>query len=144
MGRKRVFSSVKAFEKTWEAYKKQCDENTKHVVSISKKDGEIIEADVPAPITYTLKGFCLFAGISEQALNETYGKDNRFLEPLTRARAECEMDARKKFETGDLDPKLAALWMSNYGYSTKTEAKVDSSLEVEKTKLDDIIRQLEE
>lgn len=144
MGRKRVFPSVKAFEAVWERYKEQCDGNTRHVVSVSKRDGEIVHADVPAPLTYTVKGFCLFAGISEQAMYDTYGKDGRFLESLTRVRAECELDARKKFEQGYLDPKLAALWMSNYGYSTKTEAKVDSSMEAEKTKLDSILRQLEE
>lgn len=144
MARKRVFPSVKSFERAWESYKESCDHHERRIVTVSKKTGEIIDITVPAPLTYTLKGFCLFAGISEQALNETYWRDKRFLEPLTRARAECEVDARRKFETGELDPKLAALWMSNYGYSTRTEAKVDTRMDEEKTKLDDILDQLKE
>ena len=34
------------------------------------------------------------------------------------------MDARKKFELGVIDSRLAGLWMSKYGYTTKTDASV--------------------
>ena len=34
-------------------------------------------------------------------------------------REECEGDAREKFELGYINPKLAGLWMSKYGYNTK-------------------------
>jgi hypothetical protein len=36
---------------------------------------------------------------------------------------ECEIDARQKFENNTLNSRLAGLWMSNYGYSTKSESK---------------------
>ena len=45
-----------------------------------------------------------------------------------RIREECEVDARKKFETGQLPGKLAGLWMSKYGYCTRpgvTEQETD-------------------
>ena len=40
-------------------------------------------------------------------------------------REECEVDARTKFEIGAIPSQLAGLWMSNYGYTTKTEAKAN-------------------
>ena len=40
---------------------------------------------------------------------------------------ECEVDAREKFELGVIDSRLAGLWMSNYGYTTKTDQKVSSN-----------------
>ena len=39
---------------------------------------------------------------------------------------ESEVDARHKFELGVIAPKLAPLWMSRHGYSTKTEAVQDT------------------
>ena len=42
-------------------------------------------------------------------------------------REECEIDARMKFELGVIDPKLAPLWMSRYGYSAKPEETGDFS-----------------
>ena len=48
--------------------------------------------------------------------------DARFADTTTRMREECEVDARMKFELGVIDTKLAPLWMSRHGYSTKTES----------------------
>ena len=45
-------------------------------------------------------------------------------------REECEIDARRKFETGMIPSQLAGLWMSNYGYSTKTNAEIKASVGV--------------
>jgi hypothetical protein len=49
---------------------------------------------------------------------------------------ECEIDAREKFENGTIDSRLAGLWMSNYGYSTKTDATVEADVGV--TIIDDL------
>ena len=72
----------------------------------------------------TIEGFCAWAGISRSAFYETYGK--QYPDTLTRMREECEIDARMKFELGVIDPKLAPLWMSRYGYSAKPEETGDS------------------
>lgn len=142
MARKRVIPSVKVMAEKWEEFKNACDTKVRVVTSVSKKTGEIVEASMPCPVTYTLKGFCLYVGITEQALNATYWSDPKFFELLSRMKMECEIDAREKFEQGYIDPKLAALWMGHFGYTTKAEAKVDTRLEDEKSKLDDILDQL--
>jgi len=45
-------------------------------------------------------------------------------------REECEVDARIKFEVGALPSQLAGLWMSKYGYSTKTDSSVTGAVPV--------------
>ena len=57
---------------------------------------------------------------------------------------ECEVDARRKFELQIVPSQLAGLWMSKYGYTTKQDTQVSGSLELEKSKLDDLIAQMEE
>ena len=49
---------------------------------------------------------------------------------VTRMREECEVDARMKFELGVIDPRLAGLWMSRHGYSTKVEAESDVDMDL--------------
>lgn len=84
----------------------------------------------------------MFAGISRQAFYEYYAKNEKYVDIVTRMREECEVDARKKFELQVIPPQLAGLWMSRYGYSTKQDTNVSTSMENEKTKLDSIIKQL--
>lgn len=55
---------------------------------------------------------------------------------------ECEVDARKKFELSIIPSQLAGLWMSKYGYTTKTDTNVSGDLTIEQTKLDGIIKQM--
>ena len=74
-------------------------------------------------ITYTIEGFCTWAGISRQAFYSTYGEGTKFVDIFTRMREECEFDVRRKFETGELPTGLAALWMARYGYSAKADEK---------------------
>lgn len=45
---------------------------------------------------------------------------------VTRIREECEMDARGKFETGQIPSQLSGLWMSRYGYGVNNNVKVDA------------------
>jgi hypothetical protein len=45
-------------------------------------------------------------------------------------REECEVDAREKFELGIVPTALAALWMSKYGYSVKSESRVEGAMPV--------------
>ena len=41
-----------------------------------------------------------------------------------------------------IPPQLAGLWMSKYGYTTRTDTNLSGSLETEKNKLDDLLQQM--
>ena len=71
----------------------------------------------------------MWAGISRAAFYERYANDERFADIVTRMREECEVDARRKFELGVIEPRLASLWMGKYGYSAKQETAVPGSQE---------------
>ena len=79
------------------------------------------------------------AGISRSKFYENYANDEKYGDTVTRMREECEIDAREKFELGIIPSQLAGLWMSNYGYSTRTESEVNVA---ESQKLDSIMSQL--
>lgn len=123
MGRPRKIKSVKALEEAWEAYKAWCDEQIVLAHEFSAKNSEFVSAELQRSITYTIEGFCVFIGLARSKFYSTYGEDERFGDTVTRMREECEVDARRKFETGQIPTQLAGLWMSNYGYTTKTDTK---------------------
>ena len=122
MGRQRKFNSVKALEAAWEAYKNNCDNKMVLTHDFSSKNSEFVSEGLKRKITYTIEGFCVWAGISRSIFYDTYAADSRFSDIVTRMKEECEVDARRKFELGEIDAKLAPLWMSRHGYSTKTES----------------------
>lgn len=121
MGRPRKFKSVKALSDAWEQYKVWCDDREVLAHDFSSKNSEFVSAKLKRSVTYTIEGFCVWAGISRSKFYETYASDERFGDTVTRMREECEVDARMKFELGVLDTRLAPLWMSRHGYSTRTE-----------------------
>ena len=135
---KRRFSSVKALADCWAKYKADCDArcvSTRESVTVeSSADDEDEEQKKPkkpstlttrrtrsAPVTYTILGFCNYAGISRMSWYELYEREEKYAEQVARMHAECEQDAREKFEQGLINAKLAGLWMSNYGYGNKVE-----------------------
>ena len=61
--------------------------------------------------------------MTEQNFYATYNKNERFELVIARMKEECETDARRKFENNTINSRLAGLWMSRYGYSTKSESK---------------------
>lgn len=142
MGRPRKFNSVKVLEEAWEEYKSDCDSQMVLTHDFSAKNSEFVSKELRRNITYTIEGFCVFTGISRAAFYERYANDGKFADTVTRMKEECEVDARKKFELGIIPAQLAGLWMSNYGYSTKTDTNVSGNLTVEQTKLDGIIAQM--
>ncbi len=121
MGRPRKFGSVKALEVAWEAYKAHCDNRMVLTHDFSAKNSEFVSKELKRSITYTIEGFCVFAGISRASFYERYANEERFADIVTRMKEECEVDARAKFELGVIPSQLAGLWMSKHGYSTKTE-----------------------
>lgn len=130
MGRPRKFTSVKQLKTAWEAYKADCDNQTVLTHDFSSKNSEFVSAKLKRSITYTIEGFCVFAGISRAAFYERYAENEKFADTVTRMREECEVDARKKFELQIIPSQLAGLWMSNYGYTTKTDTNVSGSVPV--------------
>ena len=115
MGRARKFRSVKALEEAWEAFKLDCDNQMVLTHDFSSKNSEFVSKDLKRSVTYTIEGFCVFAGISRTSFYENYANDEHYADTVTRMREECEVDARKKFELQIIPSQLAGLWMSNYG-----------------------------
>lgn len=126
MGRPRKIKSVAEMEKLWEEYKANCDNQAVLTHEFSPKHGDFVSKELRRKITYTIEGFCVYIGLPRSRFYETYVEDERFKGTAIRMREECEVDARSKFETGQLPSQLAGLWMSNYGYGTNLNAKVDA------------------
>lgn len=125
MGRPKKFSRTELQEK-WEAYKDWCDNQTVLCHDFSAKNSEFVSAELKKPITYTIEGFCVWVGLARSAFYASYRDNKRYSDIVTRMREECEVDARRKFETGQIPTQLAGLWMSKHGYSTKVAAELNS------------------
>lgn len=130
MGRPRKFKTVKALEEAWEEYKAWCNNQTVLTHEFSSKNSEFVSKELKRSITYTIEGFCVYVGLARSTFYQIYGEDERFSDIVTRMKEECEIDARMKFELGVIDPKLAGLWMSKHGYTTKTDTNVSGSVPV--------------
>lgn len=122
MSRPRKFKTAKALADAWEQYKSWCNDQEVLTHDFSSKNSEFVSAKLKRSVTCTIEGFCVWAGISRAAFYERYAADARFADIVTRMKEECEVDARMKFELGVIDTRLAPLWMSRHGYSTKAEA----------------------
>lgn len=141
MGRPLKIKSPEEMEQLWEAFKQECDNQEVLTHDFSSKNSEFVSAKLKRSITYTIEGFCVYMKISRQAFYEYYASKKRYVDIVTRIREECELDARRKFELQLIPSQLAGLWMSKYGYTTKTENNI-SSVDTEKNKLDDLIKQM--
>ena len=142
MGRSRKIASAKKLEELWEEYKTKCNNKMVLTHDFSSKNSEFVSKELKRSVTYTIEGFCVFAGISRTAFYEHYANDERFVDIVTRMKEECEVDAREKFELQIIPSQLAGLWMSKYGYTAKTDANISGNLDTEKTKLDNLLEQM--
>lgn len=142
MGRSLKIKSSEDMEHMWGTYKQDCDNQLVLSHDFSSKNSEFVSAELKRSITYTVEGFCIFVGISRQQFYSNYAEKKRYADIVTRIKEECEVDARKKFELQMIPSQLAGLWMSKYGYTTKVENNLSGSLDTEKTKLDDLIKQM--
>ena len=114
---KLKLKSVKEIERLWKKYKAHCDKHTANITHFDKKRGYFVSKKLVKPITYTIQGFCHFAKIPRSTFYLHYAKNANYLDTIARARMECELDAREKFETGAIPTRLANLWLGhNYGY----------------------------
>ena len=130
MGRTRNFKTVKQMGKKWEEYKAYCDNQMVLTHDFSSKKSEFVSKELRRSITYTIEGFCVFAKIPRSTFYQTYASDDTFSDMVTRMKEECEVDARSKFELGIIPTQLAGLWMSHYGYTTKTDSNIEVPMPV--------------
>lgn len=113
-------------EAIWEKfleYKDDCNSRTVTRTEFSQRESRFVTAVIPAPVSCNMKGFCNYVGMTEQNFYQTYAKRKGIESVIARIKEECELDAREKFENGTINSRLAGLWMSNYGYTTKSESK---------------------
>ncbi len=130
VGRPRKFKTPRALENAWEEYKKWCNNQSVQTYEFCQKTGRFSSGEQKRRVTYTIEGFCVYAKLNRQAFYATYADDEQFCDIVTRMKEECEVDARMKFELGEIDPRLAALWMGRHGYSTKTNTDVIGAVPV--------------
>ena len=130
MGKPRKFKTAQQLKDAWEEYKDYCNNRTTLAHDFSQKNSEFVSATLNKRITYTIEGFCAWAEISRSSFYEMYADDKRYSDIVTRMREECEVDAREKFELGELPTQLAGLWMSKYGYTTKSEQNISEGASV--------------
>ncbi len=140
MARTRKIKTANELEKRWKEYMDDCDNQKVLTHDFSSKNSEFVSAELKRSVTYTIEGFCDFLDLSRSKFYEFYADDDRYRDTVTRIREKCEVDARKKFELGILPTQLAGLWMSRYGYSTKTDNAVQ--ITPSNGKLDAILDQL--
>ena len=128
--RNKRFNAEKAMQDKWNEFKAYCDNATVTKTEFSQRTSEFITATIPSPITYTIKGFCNYIGMTEQNFYATYANNPRFELVIARMKEECEVDVRKKFENNTLNPRLAGLWMSRHGYTTNVTAEVEADMDL--------------
>ena len=85
MGRPRKFKTPKALANNWDAYKDWCDSQEVLAHAFSAKNSEFVSEGLKRKITYTIEGFCVWAGISRSIFYDTYAADSRFSDIVTRA-----------------------------------------------------------
>lgn len=129
-GRPKKISSPKKMADAWEEFKQRCDSKTVVRTEFSQRESRFVTETIPAPVSYTLLGFCNYLGLSTQAFSEYYESDERFVGVVNRVKQECEEDVREKFENKTIPQQLSGLWMSKFGYSTKTEQDIHGSVPV--------------
>ncbi|MCF0106933.1 MAG: hypothetical protein HUJ53_09235 [Holdemanella sp.] len=128
---KKAFKTPQDMLDAWNRYKEHCNTRTVVQTVFSQKDGKFVSSEVPHPITCTLKGFSSYMGMDESTLFKTYTENKNFKSVIACMKQDCENDAREKFENGTLDSRLAGLWMSNHGYTTNVEQKVEADMSLD-------------
>lgn len=123
----RKIKSATELRKLWAAYKAECDNHMVLTHEFSHKLGDFVSKELSRTVSYTIEGFCVFAGISRHAFYDNYVGVEPWAGEVSRMKEECEIDARRKFETGQIPSQLAGLWMSRHGYGViKADAEASN------------------
>lgn len=129
-GKPRKIKSPEEMEKLWEDFKADCDNKTVIRTEFSQKLGEFVTSTIPAPISYTILGFCCFIDLDRKAFYDTYREDPEYTHIVKRMERECEQDVRSKFENKTIPSQLSGLWMSQFGYTVKNEQEIKGNVPV--------------
>lgn len=130
MGRPRKIKTVSELNRLWDEYKAYCDNQSVLTHEFSGARAEFVSAELKKKITYTIEGFCAWLGLVRSAFYQNYMHNDKFADAVTRIQEECEVDVRSKLELGVIPTQLSGLWMSKYGYSTKTDTNVGGAVPV--------------
>ena len=130
MPRKKKIESPKKMEELWEDYKKFCDNKTVTTHDFSSKEAIFVTADLKRSVTYTIDGFCVWFKIARQSFYNTYDKDKRYADIVTRMKEESAQDIREKFELGIISERLSGLWLSKHGYKLPAQEKDEDIAEI--------------
>lgn len=117
--RKKALIPPEKLAELWEEFKEKCDTKTAAKYDFSAKAAKFVSAEVPQPVSYTIEGFCVFAGIQRQFFYSNYDTNKKYSDIISHIREECEVNVRNNFEQGNIPTQLAPLWMSKFGYSSK-------------------------
>ena len=123
-GKPRKFKTAAELEQAWEDFKSECDSQKVLTHDFSAKNSEFVTAELKRSVTYTVKGFCVYAKLPRADFYATYANNRQYCDTVRRMEEESEQDARKKFELGIIPSQLSGLWMSNYGYSVKQDNNI--------------------
>ena len=126
----RRFASPDDMWMEYQAFSDHCASHTVKRTTFSQQLAKHVTEDIPSPVSKSINGFCVYAGINRKTFDETYGHDPVFDDVIERMMRDCETDAREKFEDGTIPAQLAALWMGSYGYSTKQEQDITGGVPV--------------
>jgi hypothetical protein len=129
-GSGRKIESPEQMDELWEQFKEKCDSKTVVRTEFSQKLGKFVTETIPSPVTYTVVGFCVFCGISREAYYDHYSADPDFVDIVHKINVECEADVREKLENRTIPTQLSGLWMSKFGYATKTESEIKGNVPV--------------
>ena len=139
-GRPPIFDNAEDLQKAVDNYFDYCDDPKNNIIKQVVQGKEIIKVHTPIP--YTMAGLARKLEMSRETLNE-YGKSEMFSDILMRARERVHEANITLAMTGCHDSRIAALNLaSNFGYASKTEAKIDighaaAVKELEKKRLGD-------
>ena len=126
----RKIESPEQMAELWEQFKEKCDSKTVVRTEFSQKLGKFVTETIPSPVTYTVAGFCVFCGISKKCFYENYNDNPDYGDIVYKINTECESDVREKLENRTIPTQLSGLWMSKFGYATKTESEIKGNVPV--------------
>lgn len=120
IGRPRAFTDIEKLKSDIEAYFKECDDATGHIVT---KQGEVVE--VPDPTPYTIEGLSDHLGVTRATLLNYQKKSGYedFFYTITRAKAKVQRDISERGLSRKSDANMSKFILSNNfdGYVDKQQ-----------------------
>jgi hypothetical protein len=141
IGRPKKYKSAKQMQVVIDSYFEKCDKNT---VQVYDKKAECV-IEIEKPIPYTIEGLCVALNMDRVSLLN-YAKDEEFFSTVKAAKDKVLSSLVEKSISGGAVPSIAIfLLKNNYGYTDRTEQKLEHSGEVTvKASLKDFYEDIDE